>query len=264
MKTTKSLFAAIVLCASTNVTADICPSAGCGADWLNVPGDFANPINNFSMYLLGGAFLMEAPTANGGWVGVMNTTPLNTTGKKIDFSASMFDHIGSGQGTSTLNATLNHIEIGSGEFFSLTGTFFIDGNAKGNLVDNSDSSQGHWSLNTRLYFDWAGQIWDFGAMQLSTYNSYQYKIAEYCDSLNCYPPSEGNLNGRAMNYHSGLAYLVSQVEITDINNPLYGTRFTIGLQGQDPVSATVPVPTAAWLLGSGLLGLVGVARRKMA
>jgi hypothetical protein len=27
---------------------------------------------------------------------------------------------------------------------------------------------------------------------------------------------------------------------------------------------TIPVPAAAWLLGSGLLGLVGVARRKAA
>lgn len=30
----------------------------------------------------------------------------------------------------------------------------------------------------------------------------------------------------------------------------------------NPVVAAVPVPAAAWLLGSGLLGLVGVARRK--
>lgn len=28
--------------------------------------------------------------------------------------------------------------------------------------------------------------------------------------------------------------------------------------------SSVPVPAAAWLLGSGLLGLVGVARRKAA
>ena len=31
-----------------------------------------------------------------------------------------------------------------------------------------------------------------------------------------------------------------------------------------PAPAAVPVPAAAWLLGSGLIGLVGVARRKSA
>lgn len=33
---------------------------------------------------------------------------------------------------------------------------------------------------------------------------------------------------------------------------------------RDGQVATVPVPAAAWLLGSGLLGLIGVARRKVA
>ena len=28
------------------------------------------------------------------------------------------------------------------------------------------------------------------------------------------------------------------------------------------MTPTVPVPTAAWLFGSGLLGLIGIARRK--
>jgi hypothetical protein len=34
--------------------------------------------------------------------------------------------------------------------------------------------------------------------------------------------------------------------------------------GGEPPSAAVPVPAAVWLFGSGLLGLVGVARRKAA
>jgi len=32
----------------------------------------------------------------------------------------------------------------------------------------------------------------------------------------------------------------------------------------DPIHTAVPVPAAVWLFGSGLLGLVGVARRKKA
>lgn len=45
----------------------------------------------------------------------------------------------------------------------------------------------------------------------------------------------------------------------------YWNGFTVGVQGTAvEVFPTVPVPAAAWLLGSGLLGLVGVARRHKA
>lgn len=43
-----------------------------------------------------------------------------------------------------------------------------------------------------------------------------------------------------------------------------GTAFrvkTVGVTAQ-PVAPTVPVPAAAWLMGSGLVGLAGLARRK--
>ncbi|BAN35819.1 hypothetical protein SCD_n02008 [Sulfuricella denitrificans skB26] len=40
-------------------------------------------------------------------------------------------------------------------------------------------------------------------------------------------------------------------------NPQYSLSFSSNLP-----AAVVPVPAAAWLLGSGLIGLVGVARRK--
>jgi len=35
-----------------------------------------------------------------------------------------------------------------------------------------------------------------------------------------------------------------------------------GGSGDSPEIETVPIPAAAWLFGSGLLGLVGIARRK--
>ena len=38
----------------------------------------------------------------------------------------------------------------------------------------------------------------------------------------------------------------------------------LGLDGGVPPEAVVPIPAAAWLFGSALLGLVGVARRKKA
>jgi hypothetical protein len=56
------------------------------------------------------------------------------------------------------------------------------------------------------------------------------------------------------------------------NALLFAARAKPGTQGDNDhfkidsltVTTVVPVPAAAWLFGSGLLGLVGVARRKAA
>ncbi len=54
------------------------------------------------------------------------------------------------------------------------------------------------------------------------------------------------------------------------NGPFFGSNAafdgvaTISSVDMGPQPSAVPVPAAAWLLGSGLLGLVGVARRKVA
>ena len=41
-----------------------------------------------------------------------------------------------------------------------------------------------------------------------------------------------------------------------------GAQYEFDIYGNDPLVNTVPVPAAVWLFGSGLLGLVGVARHK--
>lgn len=70
-------------------------------------------------------------------------------------------------------------------------------------------------------------------------------------------------------------YWSSTGHTVDGQNSSWGLHFRLGgqqwISGSDRVLAvrtgdvaTVPVPAAAWLLGSGLLGLLGVARRKTA
>ncbi len=56
--------------------------------------------------------------------------------------------------------------------------------------------------------------------------------------------SAGNVNGQ---YWAGF------------NNTLYTEQFNVTITADAPV---IPIPAAAWLFGSGLLGLVGVARRR--
>jgi hypothetical protein len=55
---------------------------------------------------------------------------------------------------------------------------------------------------------------------------------------------------------------VSFVEIAPGSN-IYEITFSNGVvTSVDAVPTVIPVPAAAWLFGSGLLGLVGVARRR--
>lgn len=254
MKKTIQLICAM-LAAGVYSTAHASCSDGTGC--LQVPGDFSQPINNFSMYLLNGQFNVEGLDGYGGWVGIGGMTTLNTTGKQINFTATQFDQIGLGQGTSILSATLNHVEIGSADFLGMLATVYIDGNATGTLVDNGDGT-GHWTLDTHLFANWGPNTgMDLGIVPLTTNAIYTYNDGNsWCDYSACTPNSIAA--GSAMNYHSGLAYMVGQGVIP--NGSFQGFRVTYGLQGQDPLAA--PVPAAVWLLGSGLLGLAGFARKR--
>jgi hypothetical protein len=57
-------------------------------------------------------------------------------------------------------------------------------------------------------------------------------------------------------------------EVGDVNDPvLDSAAFIANLrvgEGSSGTTPTVPIPAAVWLFGSGLLGLIGVARRKKA
>jgi hypothetical protein len=64
---------------------------------------------------------------------------------------------------------------------------------------------------------------------------------------------------------SGLNVLIGQTLTFSITAEGGGSYTYVALKGQPNIEVSaVPVPAAAWLFGSGLIGLTGVARRKKA
>lgn len=220
---------------------------------LDVPGDFPN---TFHMDLLSGTMYLDS--VYGGSMGGFTFSPTGGL-SQILFDAEEFDGVGVGYGTSQLTlSSINHWDIGSVHAFGYTGGFYIDGTGTGTLVDRGDGS-GDWTLNIPLKAQWNGTLFDFTGFSLSTSASYTYSVYDPYGGA-----TENTINGVAMDYFTGDAFLVGQAVVTDPNNPFYGIRITLGINGNDPVLSSVPVPAAAWLFGSGLIALLGVARRRKA
>jgi hypothetical protein len=80
--------------------------------------------------------------------------------------------------------------------------------------------------------------------------------------------SNGNIAGSAENLYSVTAGTPAGIT-TKVSYTLEGTAslsaagLTLASAGTNPPPPPIPLPAAVWLLGSGLLGLTGVARRKL-
>lgn len=75
------------------------------------------------------------------------------------------------------------------------------------------------------------------------------------------PDTAGTLLGQTVNLYA----LTGNGGTGQLQSYLMGTNLTLSSTGTLSVSPTaVPLPAAVWLLGSGLLGLIGVGRRRAA
>lgn len=245
MKFWKLVLASVVLSSSTGVS----------AAKLNVPGDFPN---SFHMDLLSGSVIVdyEGGLALPGQLEVIPTGGVS----QILFDATEFDGIGAGEGSSNLTLTSNNTVLASFMFSNITGSFYLDGTGSGTLVDNGNGS-GEWSMNLPLYAEWAGNIFNFSDINLSTNASYSYNTAVYNIFGDIVGSTTQTISGTSMDYETGDAFLVGQSTLSESGHPFDGLRITLGLVGNDPVLVT-PIPAAAWLFGSGLIALVGFAKRK--
>ncbi len=245
--------------ASTTQASHLCPiEPGCLTDKLNVPGDFVGG-GSFAMDLLGGLAVADSPSTSA----PIAFANLSAQERQILFGATEFDGIAPGSGTSTLTLTsINHWEFGSDDDVAgFPVTFYIDGAGTGTLVDNGDGT-GEWTLEVPVLANWNDIDFPFLDVVFSTNASYDYWTWDQESGA----IFEETVTGIAMDYHTGDAFLVGQSSpIDDPTHPFNGMRATFALFGNDPLVAnSVPLPAAVWLFGSGLLGLIGIAKKRKA
>jgi hypothetical protein len=130
--------------------------------------------------------------------------------------------------------------FGGGGTISIVGGFTAAGIGAGEtlLTGTFDSS---------TVVDIGGSMFDFKILGASFFDT------KHPDLLSYFGMPAGDYTG-------GL-----NISFDMIGTPVVGTDFTSDtLFSGDVVNNPVPVPAAVWLFGSGLLGLVGIARRKKA
>lgn len=144
-------------------------------------------------------------------------------------------HPGAPDGSESPSVDMPH------EFFSNTGMHGINGPA----VTVASQSGGSATLNfTGWYWDWNG----VNDIQLYEPSLGDTGIA----TLTCSSASCSNTSSYTLDYTGHI----------EIGGPagFGGEQYSLHLEGQ--IASPVPVPAAVWLFGSGLAGVVAMARRR--
>lgn len=172
-----------------------------------------------------------------------------------------------GAAASVQAATITITQMDFGNIYAATGTFNSAGTGLMNSIDPFFFN--HWTATQEAWFDthsstltWSGDGYD-GAYTFS-YSFHltgnQVAVGTFFDwnastatatliIFDCPVSGGGACTGHSLPWTTG---------------PFIGQQPGFnGVTSDDfPVSGSIPVPAAAWLMGSGLLGLIGFARRK--
>ena len=234
---------------------------------FNIPGDFPG---DFRIDFLGTDFKL-----NGGPAGSLSTA------STIDF------HVGSGTG-GIYDIAVNPTGFNFLGFQAAGLSFDVYGAGMG--YGSFDTNTGHWDLYMPTLFmrndDWSNyhdatrldlhlttqNIWVsdlYGSVGYMTTTASPMVLDEAS------PEPWGDLNlvagGTVMNssqltlnYDWGLinSILSGYSNATIDRNTFAGVAYEFDIYGNDPLLNPVPVPAAVWLFGSGIIGLLSVARRK--
>lgn len=205
-----------------------------------------------------------------------------TNNVKFSWDGTLFNSSSDYTGiTSVSNATLSSTQTFFGALWTAhhvqmfgPGSYTFDTTAY-NGGANSESGMmsmtvGANQIGAHMLFDWNGNlgidvvnVWN----KTGTFSTCGASAPDPVNGINCLWTGPTNTVG---NTASTVFSLVSTDNNGDgtlgvpmaAGGPFAGNNANFNLKGAVVALAPVPVPAAVWLFGSGLLGLVGIARRK--
>jgi hypothetical protein len=251
-------------------------TAALGAGVANA-AEVSQSLYTFSPTGANGNFTMLSPTSYGtpGYAfGGTNDVTFTWTGT---FFNSSSDYTGS---ASTSNATIASPTLFFGKKWTAhtvqifgPGSYSFDtavANGGANIEAGTQSmTVGAGQIGAHMLFDWNNNI-SIDVVNVWNING----TFSGCDTPTAAPTAHNCLWSGTLNSVGNSASTVFSVHSTDNDGdttlgvpmapggPFAGNNANFNLQGVALAESAVPVPAAVWLFGSGLLGLVGIARRK--
>ena len=186
-------------------------------------------MKNTINYLAATAFMLASTAASAATVDPTVWAPTN---EDVDFLQFNFDDFMTNGGTL---AMFDEADFG--------GNALVIGETGGHVTFTASGS--NW---TAQYFD----VDNVAGDSITLFGDNNFVLGmKWWDFLGYHPDSGWSLES------SPDSYLITFDGFNGPESPVTGSTLAIDVQ-------VVPVPAAAWLFGSGLIGLVGVARRKRA
>lgn len=132
--------------------------------------------------------------------------------------------------------------------------------ANGILTFKLGSAPGTWNYQFQTPFNTSSGSVSLANSQSLDFNTATYFEADY--SIGGNTGVQFGISNLSLNVGGGLNGPRTETLISTV--PKITTLYHFVIPALAPPLTTVPVPAAAWLLGSGLIGMIGVARRKAA
>ena len=168
--------------------------------------------------------------------------------------------LGAATSASALSVSIHTYEI-IDSFAQSAGGTLTDNGTFGSMFSIDPFRAQHWTANAIAYFDTTGSSLTWAGTTVQGEYSYTFTLSEGQVAWGTLLTWSVNNDIPVLNIMDCGAGDVGDI-CTGIGTPMQTTPFEGSTIKFDGTVSPIPLPATLWLFGSGLLGLIGISRRK--